>query len=154
MITLITKEDFYELMVELLKINQNISQMEKQIMSALTDLQAQVAETLTVEQSAITLINGFKTQVAAAVAAAQAGDMAPLTALNQELVTSGNALAAAVTANTAAATPVADPAATPVATPVTDPATTPVATPVADPAATPVADPAATPVADPAVPAA
>jgi hypothetical protein len=75
------------------------------IMSALTDLQAEVAATLTVEQSAITLIQGIATQLAAALANQTNPDPA-LVDLTNQLTASASALAAAVTANTPpAATP-------------------------------------------------
>lgn len=63
-------------------------------------LQAQVAQTTTVEQSAVVLIQGLATQLQAAIAAANSGDTAALPALQTELQTSAAALAAAVTANT------------------------------------------------------
>lgn len=69
-------------------------------MSALTDLQAQVQKTTEVETSAVTLIQGIAQKLADAIAA---GDPAALTALQTELATSADALAAAVVANTPAA---------------------------------------------------
>lgn len=72
----------------------------KAIMSALSDLQAAVAQTATVEASAVTLIQGIAAQLAAAIAA---NDPAALTALQTQLTTSATALAAAVTANTPSA---------------------------------------------------
>ena len=70
-----------------------------QLMSAEMDtLQAQVNETLTVEQSAITLIQGIAAQLADA-----AGDRARSLQLASTLRTSADALAAAVAANTTAA---------------------------------------------------
>jgi hypothetical protein len=65
----------------------------------LSALMAQVAQQLTVEQSAITLINGIAAEIAAAAAS---GDDAALPALTQQLNTSATALAAAVAANTPA----------------------------------------------------
>lgn len=67
-------------------------------MSALDDLTAQVSASVTVETSAITLING----IAAAIVAAGT-DPVKLNALGAQLQTSSNALAAAVAANTPAA---------------------------------------------------
>jgi DNA-binding GntR family transcriptional regulator len=67
-------------------------------MSSLTDLQAQVAQTTTVEQSAITLIEGLAAQLAAA-----GTDPAALAKLQSDLASSATALAAAITANTPAA---------------------------------------------------
>jgi hypothetical protein len=75
--------------------------------SALAGLQAQVAEQLSVEQSAITLIQGLAQQIAA-----NANDPAALTSISAQLNTSATALAAAITANTpsATSTPAAPPA--------------------------------------------
>jgi hypothetical protein len=70
------------------------------IMSALSDLQAAVAAENTVIASAITLLNGLKAQLDAAIAS---GDPAALTALSADIAGQTAALAAAVTANTPAA---------------------------------------------------
>ena len=67
-------------------------------MADLTALTAQVAATTTVEQSAITLIQGLAAQIAAA-----GTDPAALAALTTSLNTSATALSAAITANTPAA---------------------------------------------------
>lgn len=68
----------------------------EQLMSAEMDtLSAQVTETLTVEQSALTLIQGIAAQVADA-----AGDRTKSLALAGTLKTSADALAAAIVANT------------------------------------------------------
>jgi hypothetical protein len=70
----------------------------KTIMADLTALTSQVTATTTVEQSAITLIQGIASQLS------QAGtDPVKLSALQSQLSTSAAALAAAVTANTPAA---------------------------------------------------
>jgi hypothetical protein len=66
-------------------------------------LQAQVAQNATVEGSAITLLQGLSSQLAAAIAAQANGDTAALPALQTQLSTSAAALAAAITANTPAA---------------------------------------------------
>jgi hypothetical protein len=72
---------------------------ELKLMSASLDaLTAQVAENTSAEESAITLINN----IAAALAAAGT-DPAALAELQRQLKVSGDALAAAVVANTAAA---------------------------------------------------
>lgn len=72
-----------------------------QIMSAEMDtLSAQVTQTLTVEQSAVTLIQGLAAQIVDA-----AGDRTKSLALAGTLKTSADALAAAITANTPAAPP-------------------------------------------------
>jgi beta-phosphoglucomutase-like phosphatase (HAD superfamily) len=73
---------------------------QRKIMSALTDLQAAVAAENTVIASAITLLNGLKAQLDAAIAS---GDPAALTALSADIAGQTAALAAAVTANTPAA---------------------------------------------------
>lgn len=76
----------------------------EQIMSALDDLKAEVAATATVEQSAVTLIQGIAAQLQAALANQTNPDSA-LVDLTNQLKTSADALAAAVTANTPAASP-------------------------------------------------
>lgn len=73
----------------------------------ITALQSEVANDTTVIGSAVTLINGFSAQLAAAVAAAQAAGATPaqlqsLTDLGAVLKTNDDALAAAVAANTTA----------------------------------------------------
>lgn len=73
---------------------------ETQIMSALTDLQAQVAQNTTIEASAVTLIQGLAAQIAAA-----GTDPAALAALTANLNASATALAAAISANTTPAAP-------------------------------------------------
>jgi hypothetical protein len=70
------------------------------IMSALDDLTAQVTANTSLEQSAITLIQGLAAQLAAA-----GTDPAKLAALTTQLNSSSAALAAAITANTPAAPP-------------------------------------------------
>lgn len=77
---------------------------EGKIMAAIDDLTAQVAQNVTVEGSAITLIQGLASQLAA-LSAAGGATPAQLTALSQQLNTSATPLAAAITANTPAATP-------------------------------------------------
>lgn len=68
---------------------------------ALDDLTAQVAADATVEASAITLLNGLKTSLDAAIAANAAGDdSVALNALSASIGASKDALAAAITANT------------------------------------------------------
>jgi hypothetical protein len=69
-------------------------------MSELDDLKATVARTETVEDSAVTLLQGLKTALDAAIAA---GDPAALKALSTELGVKTDALAAAVTAGTPSA---------------------------------------------------
>lgn len=83
-------------------------------MSALDDaiaqLQADVANLTTVDQSAMALITGFATQLAAAVAAAAAAGASPaqlqsLTDLHTTIVAQDDALAGAVASGTPAAPP-------------------------------------------------
>ena len=66
-------------------------------MSALDDLKTEVEQVKTVEQSAVTLLQGLKAQLDAAIAS---GDPAALEALSADLKNSADALAAAVVANT------------------------------------------------------
>jgi hypothetical protein len=79
-----------------------LGQVEEGIMADLKALQDQVQQTTTVEQSAVTLIQGLATQLAA-----NATDPAAIAQLAQQLKTSSDALAAAITANTPAANPLA-----------------------------------------------
>ena len=72
----------------------------EKIMSALDDLQAAVTAEDTVIDSAITLINGIPALIAAA-----GTDPAKLAALQTDITTKSQALAAAVAANTPAAPP-------------------------------------------------
>ncbi len=81
----------------LLNLKQLIKK-ETEMSQQLTDLQAAVAQEITVEQSAITLLNGLAAQLAAA-----GTDPAALQTLHDQILASSNALAAAVTANTPAA---------------------------------------------------
>ena len=70
------------------------------IMSELSDLQDQVAATVGIEQSAVTLIEGLAAKIDKLVAAGGAGgvDPAELTKLSATLHTQADALAAAITA--------------------------------------------------------
>ncbi len=73
-------------------------------------LKAQVAETLTVEQSALTLIQGFKSVLAAAIAdalakGASADQLQAIQDAHDALHNSETALAASVAENTPAAPP-------------------------------------------------
>ncbi len=82
-----------------------LNTMSAQVSQNFLALQAQVAQTTTVEASAVTLIQGLASQLAAAIAANSNGDTAALPALQSQLQTSAAALAAAVTANTSPVTP-------------------------------------------------
>lgn len=74
-----------------------IQVQQVKIMSALSDLTAQVAATTTVEAAAALAIQGISKQLADAIAA---GDPVALAALSAELKTSSDALAAAIPAGT------------------------------------------------------
>jgi len=73
---------------------------EKKIMADLSALEAEVTNNTTVEQSAITLLQGLKSQLDAA-----GTDAVKLKALSDQLGANDTALAAAVAANTPAAPP-------------------------------------------------
>lgn len=77
-----------------------IINLELRIMSALSDLQAQVAAEDTVIASAITLLNGLKAALDAAIAS---GDPAALAALSADITAQTTALSAAVATNTTTA---------------------------------------------------
>lgn len=80
-----------------------IIETQEFIMSALTDLQDQVAATVGAEASAVTLIQGIADQLKAALANSPASNDPALIDLTAKLHDSAGALAAAVTANTPAA---------------------------------------------------
>jgi hypothetical protein len=122
--------------VHLAIVNRRITQMSDSVGAELTNLTAAVAAETAADQAALTLINGFAAQLAAAVAAATAAgataeQLQTFATLNTELQANATALAAAVAANTATVQ-------TQVAAPVV---TTPAA---AAPAPTPAPAPAAT----------
>jgi len=88
----------------LFRMNASVDSLSAEI----TALQADVANEVTVENSAIALINGFSARLDAAVAAAQAAGASPdqltaLSTLQSQISNSSAALAAAVSANTPAA---------------------------------------------------
>ena len=96
----------YRILATLKIEEQNMAALDDQI----TALTAEVTKNTTVEKSALALINGISAQITAAVAAATAAGATPaqlasLTALNTSLNANDTELAAAVTANTPAATP-------------------------------------------------
>lgn len=74
--------------------------MEAKEMAALDDLKREVAETKTVQESAITLLQGLKAALDEAIAS---GDPAALAALATDLDTMAAALSDAIVANTPAA---------------------------------------------------
>jgi|SRR5581483_99563 len=84
---------------------QNVNATVDSLSNEITQLTAAVTAEQTVNQSAITLINGFAAQLQAAVAAATAAGATPdqlaaLNGLQTQITTSTAALAAAVSANT------------------------------------------------------
>jgi len=81
-------------------ILRSIHNLKEQIMATLADLQAAVASESTVVTSAITLLQGLKAQLDAAIAT---NNPAALQALSDNIAAQTTALAAAVTANTPAA---------------------------------------------------
>jgi len=83
-------------------------------MSALDDLATQVQANTDAEASAVTLITGLASQIAAA-----ATDPAKVTALAAQLKSSADRLAAAVVANTQPTTPAVPPPPVPAPTPAT-----------------------------------
>jgi hypothetical protein len=97
---------------ELIRLVVQLKQQENDHMAALDDkiaaLQTEVANNTTVEQSAITLIQGLAQQLAAAIAAAAAAgattaQLQTLTDLQTTLAANDSALSAAIAANTPAA---------------------------------------------------
>lgn len=82
-------------------------------MSALSDLQAQVASNVDAEASAVTLIQGIAQQLKDALAAGPGGQDPALVDLAAKLHASADALAAAVTANTVPPVVVVPPVVTP-----------------------------------------
>lgn len=111
-----TQRDYNNLLTQLATIQLQLNQMqsslqankaslttlqtqERSIMAALDDLQSQVTQNTSLEQSAITLIQGIAKQLQDAVAN---NDSSALQALAQQLNSSAAALGAAITANTPA----------------------------------------------------
>lgn len=82
---------------KVLSILQLLVKKGKEIVADLTELQQQVQENTQVEASAITLLNGLAQQIADLKDDPQA-----LQALSDQLKSSGDALAAAIAANTPA----------------------------------------------------
>jgi len=92
-----------DLRTELVARLDRIERGETTIMADLNTLQADVTAEQTVEQSAIKLLGGLKTQLDAAIAANANGDPTKLADLSSQIEANTAALAAAVTANTPAA---------------------------------------------------
>ena len=102
-----SKADYDRLMATLARILENQEQInkrllkqEKNVMGALDDLRAQVQENADLEQSAIAVIQGIAEQLREAV---NNDDSDALQALSQQLDASAAGLAAAIAANTSAA---------------------------------------------------
>jgi hypothetical protein len=91
---------------ELVNIRLLLTSLGESLMATIADLQARVSANTSVIASAVTLIQGFKAQLDAAIAT---GDPVALQALSDSLAASDQALADAVAANTPASAP-ADPA--------------------------------------------
>jgi hypothetical protein len=79
-----------------------VLKQEKNVMSALDDLQSQVNANTNLEQSAITLIQGIAKQLSEAI---NNNDSAALQQLASQLQSSAAALGSAIAANTPAADP-------------------------------------------------
>jgi hypothetical protein len=80
---------------EILKILKDVRGKEEAMSKELDSLTAEVQATVTLEQSAITLINGLAAQIVALK-----DDPAALQALSESLTTQATALSVAITANT------------------------------------------------------
>ena len=89
-----------QLIEKLIRVLTTIEREIYEMANELDDLKAAVANNTTAIGSAITLIQGLKAKLDAAIAS---GNPAALTALSAELGAQDTALAAAVTANTPAA---------------------------------------------------
>lgn len=105
-ITLVGKDEIFagELYMDLEAMLEpffiRLQQLERNIMSALTDLQTAVTNEDTVIASAVTLIQGIPALITAA-----GTDPAALAKLTSDINAQAQSLAAAVTANTPAANP-------------------------------------------------
>ncbi len=105
-------EDAVQLLASLLQnlfqffvLKQKVLTMSAELDAKIAALQASVTNDTAVEQSAITLLAGLKTQLDAAIAAAAAAGATPaelqsLTDLSASIDSNATALAAAVAANT------------------------------------------------------
>lgn len=95
-------------------LSEKINMAPNNIDKPLEDLTTEISTTVTVEASATLLINGFQARIDAAVATASAAGATPeqlegFTKLQSDLDAAQVGLAAAVAANTPAATPPANP---------------------------------------------
>jgi hypothetical protein len=92
--------------IELLSgLQKEIHEMSAQLDKAFADLDTAVAAQTDAETSAITLLNRIAQLIADASAGGDAATVARLTALKDKITTDSASLAAAVVANTPAATP-------------------------------------------------
>ena len=94
-----------ELLLEILLKLENLAEGVVIMDQDVTALVAAVTQETTVNQSAITLINGIAAQIAAAIAAAgslSAGDRAALQSTVASITSNASSLSAAVVANTPA----------------------------------------------------
>lgn len=92
------------------RLSAQLNQRDIRIMSNLQQLKDEIEKNKSLTQSAIDLLNGLHTRLQAAI---DSGDQTQVQALADELATSNNDLAAAITANTdPAPAPTADPAPT------------------------------------------
>jgi hypothetical protein len=105
-------EEVRKALAELIRSNHQLTgdfaKMAQDIQSTLDELTASVNQETTVNQSAITLIQGIPALISAAVAAAQAAGATPAQLqafedLNTKITANASGLAAAVTAGTSAA---------------------------------------------------
>ncbi len=91
---------FYHLILAEIRILRRLDQLERHMSAELDTLKAAVAAEDTAIASAITLLNGLKAALDAAIAS---GNPADLVALSTDIGNQTSALAAAVAANTPAA---------------------------------------------------
>lgn len=106
------------------EILNRLTHLEKKTMKEFDELEAQVKATTDVELSAVALINGIASQLAALIGARDPDLPTKLQDLTTRLQVSASALAQAIVANTPAAAPP-----TPAPTPAPDPTPAPTAPP-------------------------
>jgi uncharacterized membrane protein YdfJ with MMPL/SSD domain len=93
---------------ELILIRRELRHMQQQIQDNLDQLRAQVAANTSIDQSAVALLSGLHQQLEDALAGADTDPsdvIAAIQGISQQLKNDTDALAAAVTANTPAASP-------------------------------------------------
>lgn len=106
----VTADDVLKSMFQ--SLIEGFAKMSTTVQEAIDALTADVTQETTVNQSAITLIQGFPALIAAAIAAAQAAGATPaqlaaFDTLNATIASNATALAAAVTAGTPVPAPTA-----------------------------------------------